>query len=328
MEKVLEIKDLQTNFYTDDGIVRGCDKVSYGVHKGETLAVVGESGSGKSVTALSVLRLVPDPPGKIEGGEIWFKGQDLLTLCDKQIQAIRGNEIAMIFQEPMTSLNPVIRVGSQIAESIRLHQPGTSKREARQRVIELLTQVGISAPASRIDEYPYQLSGGMRQRVMIAMALACKPALLIADEPTSALDVTIQAQILRLIDELKRQLGMAVIMITHDLGVVAETADRVAVMYAGKIVEYGHVNDIFDHPKHPYLVGLKRSMPTLEGDGDELYAIPGMVPNPTQLPEGCKFAPRCEQCMSHCESQEPPVVHFSPEHYASCWLYHPEETKL
>ena len=328
MEKVLEIKDLQTNFYTHDGIVRGCDKVSYSVHKGETLAVVGESGSGKSVTALSVLRLVPNPPGKIEGGEIWFNGQDLLTLSDKQIQDIRGNDIAMIFQEPMTSLNPVIRVGEQIAESIRLHQSGSSKAQTRQRVIELLTQVGISAPESRVDEYPYQLSGGMRQRVMIAMALACNPALLIADEPTSALDVTIQAQILRLIDELKRKLGMAVIMITHDLGVVAETADRVAVMYAGKIVEYGHVNDIFDHPKHPYLIGLKRSMPTLESDSGELYAIPGMVPNPTQLPDGCKFAPRCEQCISRCESEEPPVVHFSSDHYARCWLYQSEETNL
>ena len=328
MEKVLEIKDLQTNFYTHDGIVRGCDEVSYSVYKGETLAVVGESGSGKSVTALSVLRLVPNPPGKIEGGEIWFKGQDLLTLSDKQMQAIRGNDIAMIFQEPMTSLNPVLSVGNQIAESIRLHQSGTSRHEARQRAIELLTQVGISAPASRVDEYPHQLSGGMRQRVMIAMALACNPALLIADEPTSALDVTIQAQILRLIDELKRKLGMAVIMITHDLGVVAETADRVAVMYAGQIVEYGHVNDIFDHPKHPYLIGLKRSMPTLDSDSDALYAIPGMVPNPTELPDGCKFAPRCDQCMSHCESQEPPVVYLSGDHYTRCWLYQPEETNL
>ena len=325
MEKVLEIKGLQTNFYTDEGVVRGCDEVSYSVNKGETLAVVGESGSGKSVTALSILRLVPSPPGKIEGGEIWFNGQDLLTLSDKQIQDIRGNDIAMIFQEPMTSLNPVLRVGDQIGESIRLHQPHVSRGEVRQRVIELLTQVGISAPQSRVDEYPYQLSGGMRQRVMIAMALACNPALLIADEPTSALDVTIQAQILRLIDDLKRKLGMAVIMITHDLGVVAETADRVAVMYAGKIVEFGSVYDIFDRPKHPYLIGLKRSMPTLESDDGELYAIPGMVPNPTDLPDGCKFAPRCEQCMSRCKIEEPPLVTFTDEHYARCWLYTTEE---
>ncbi|MCW8995778.1 MAG: ABC transporter ATP-binding protein, partial [Psychromonas sp.] len=254
--------------------------------------------------------------------------QDLLSLTDKQIQAIRGNEIAMIFQEPMTSLNPVISVGKQIAESIRLHRSGISRREARKQVIELLTKVGISAPESRVDEYPHQLSGGMRQRVMIAMALACSPALLIADEPTSALDVTIQAQILRLIDDLKRELGMAVIMITHDLGVVAETADRVAVMYAGKIVEYGAVNDIFDHPKHPYLLGLKRSMPTLDSDSGQLYAIPGMVPNPTQLPEGCKFAPRCEQCMSRCEVQEPPAVHFSDGHYVRCWLHQQEERNL
>lgn len=329
MEKILEIKALQTNFYSNEGVVCGCDEVSYHVYKGETLAVVGESGSGKSVTALSILGLVPSPPGKIEGGEIWFNGQNLLTLSNKQMQKIRGNEIAMIFQEPMTSLNPVLRIGDQIAESIRLHQASTSRSERRQRVIELLTQVGISAPQFRIDEYPHQLSGGMRQRVMIAMALACNPALLIADEPTSALDVTIQAQILRLIDSLKRKLGMAVIMITHDLGVVAETADRVAVMYAGKIVEYGHVNDIFDNPKHPYLIGLKRSMPTLETDSDALYAIPGMVPNSTDLPTGCKFAPRCEQCFSRCESAEPPVVQFSSkysdQHYARCWLYQSEE---
>jgi len=325
MEKVLEIKDLQTNFYTHDGIVRGCDQVSYRVNKGETLAVVGESGSGKSVTALSILGLVPNPPGKIDGGEIWFKGRDLLTLTEKEMQKIRGNEIAMIFQEPMTSLNPVLRVGEQIAESLSLHQPAMHRAQMHQRVIELLTQVGISAPQSRIDEYPHQLSGGMRQRVMIAMALACNPALLIADEPTSALDVTIQAQILRLIDDLKRELGMAVIMITHDLGVVAETADRVAVMYAGKIVEYGHVLDIFDRPKHPYLIGLKRSMPTLDTDSVLLYAIPGMVPNPTDLPKGCKFAPRCEQCMPCCAEQEPPMMSFSDEHYARCWLYQSEE---
>lgn len=321
MQKVLEIKELQTNFYTHDGVVRGCDSVSYTVHKGETLAVVGESGSGKSVTALSVLRLVSSPPGKIEGGEIWFNGRDLRILSDREIQAIRGNDIAMIFQESMTSLNPVIRIGEQIGESIRLHEPATSRKEARERVISLLRQVGISAPESRVDEFPHQLSGGMRQRVMIAMALACNPALLIADEPTSALDVTIQAQILRLIDDLKRRLGMAVIMITHDLGVVAETADRVAVMYAGQIVEYGLIKDIFDHPKHPYLIGLKRSMPTLESNEDELYAIPGMVPNPTHLPEGCKFAPRCDRCMVRCEVEEPPVTHFSPDHYARCWLY-------
>ncbi|MEI6896399.1 MAG: ABC transporter ATP-binding protein [Psychromonas sp.] len=325
MEKLLEIKNLQTYFYTDEGIVRGCDRVSYSVNKGETLAVVGESGSGKSVTALSILRLIETPPGKIEGGEIWFKGKDLLTLSNKEMQAIRGNDIAMIFQEPMTSLNPVIRVGQQIAESIRLHQPKTSKKRRRQRVVELLTQVGISAPESRVDEYPYQLSGGMRQRIMIAMALACDPALLIADEPTSALDVTIQAQILRLIDDLKKKSGMAVVMITHDLGVVAETADRVAVMYAGQIVEYGHVNDIFDNPKHPYLIGLKRSMPTLDSESDTLYAIPGMVPTPTNLPSGCKFAPRCEQCLPCCESQAPPVIYFSAEHYARCWLYQPKE---
>ena len=324
MEKILEIKNLQTNFYTHEGVVRGCDKVSYHVNKGETLAVVGESGSGKSVTALSILRLIPSP-GKIDSGQIWFKGQDLLTCSAKQMQRVRGNEIAMIFQEPMTSLNPVLRVGEQIGESIYLHQPHTHKTNTRKRVIELLTQVGIAAPQARVDEYPHQLSGGMRQRVMIAMALACEPALLIADEPTSALDVTIQAQILRLIDDLKQQLNMAVIMITHDLGVVAETADRVAVMYAGQIVEYGHVNAIFDAPKHPYLIALKRSMPTLNTDTDALYAIPGMVPHSSELPDGCAFSPRCEHRLPHCQQQSPPIVTFVADHYARCWLYQSQE---
>lgn len=325
MDNILEIKDLQTHFYTHEGIVRACDRVSYQVGKGETLAVVGESGSGKSVTALSVLGLLPTPPARIEGGQILFKGQDLLSLSEKQMQRIRGNDIAMIFQEPMTSLNPVLRIGDQIGESIRLHQPDTSKSQRRQRVIALLTQVGIAAPAVRIDEYPHQLSGGMRQRVMIAIALACHPALLIADEPTSALDVTIQAQILRLIDDLKHELVMAVIMITHDLGVVAESADHVAVMYCGKIVEYGDVYSLFDDPKHPYLIGLTRAMPTLASDANALYAIPGMVPSPTDLPAGCHFAPRCAQCMAICHTQTPPQIHFSEQHYARCWLYDTSE---
>lgn len=325
-DKILELKNLHTHFATDEGTVRGCDGVSYCVHKGETLAVVGESGSGKSVTAMSILRLIPNPPGKIISGEIWFQGQELLKLSDKEIQAIRGKDIAMIFQEPMTSLNPVLTIGKQIGESLRLHQPSMDRAQIRQRVIELLTQVGIAAPDTRINEYPHQLSGGMRQRVMIAIALACNPSLLIADEPTSALDVTIQAQILRLINDLKHKMGMAVIMITHDLGVVAETADRVAVMYAGQVVEYGSVEAIFDDPKHPYLVGLKRSMPTLNSDDSSLYAIPGMVPNPTQLPAGCNFAPRCEHCMERCQVEQPPTVHFSNEHHASCWLYHNQES--
>ena len=318
---VLEIKDLKTYFYTEDGVVRGCDGVSYAVERGETLAIVGESGSGKSVSSMSVMRLIPDPPGKIVSGEILFNGRDLSKISIKEMQKIRGNEIAMIFQEPMTSLNPVIPVGKQIAESLVLHERGIGREEARSRAIELLASVGIPSPEARVDDYPHAMSGGMRQRVMIAMALACSPTLLIADEPTSALDVTIQAQILRLIDELKKKHDMSVIMITHDLGVVAETADSVAVMYAGKIVEYGTVFEIFENAKHPYLEGLQRSIPRLDVEEDELYAIEGMVPNPTKLPEGCKFAPRCGKCMEKCTQEEPPLVYFSETHYARCWLY-------
>lgn len=321
IEKILEVKDLKTYFYTDDGVVRGCDGVSYTVGKGETLAIVGESGSGKSVSSMSVMRLVPEPPGRIVAGEIIFNGRDLTKVSIKEMQSIRGKEIAMIFQEPMTSLNPVIPVGKQIAESLLLHEKGISKAGARKRAVELLASVGIPSPEERVDDYPHAMSGGMRQRVMIAMALACSPTLLIADEPTSALDVTIQAQILRLINELKVRLGMSVVMITHDLGVVAETADSVAVMYAGKIVEYGTVYEIFDEARHPYLEGLQLSMPRLDDDSDELYAIEGMVPNPTNLPEGCKFAPRCVKCIDKCKTEEPPLVYFSETHYARCWLY-------
>ena len=317
---LLEIKDLKTWFYTDDGIVRGCDGVSYKVHAGETLAVVGESGSGKSVTAMSILNLIPSPPGKIEGGEILFEDRNLVDLPVKAMREIRGNKIAMIFQEPMTSLNPVMTIGKQIRESMLLHQ-ACSKQAAAQRTIELLKLVGIPDPAKRVHEYPYQMSGGMRQRVMIAIALACRPKLLIADEPTSALDVTIQAQILRLIKELQETLGMAVILITHDMSVVAETADKVAVMYTGKIVEYGSVDDIFYDPKHPYLDGLKHCIPSLDSEQEELYVIDGIVPDPLNLPQGCKFAPRCPKSFERCKHEEPSPTYFSADHYVCCWLY-------
>ena len=321
---LLEIKDLETWFYTDDGIVRGCDKVSYWVEKGETLAVVGESGSGKSVTAMSVLRLIPEPPGKIVGGEIRFKGQDLLAMTREEIRKIRGNRIAMIFQEPMTSLNPVMNVGRQIAESLMLHQ-NASRAEALARAEEMLALVGIPDPKARATEYPHQLSGGMRQRVMIAIALACRPEVLIADEPTSALDVTIQAQILGLMKQLQQELGMAIVLITHDMGVVAESADKVAVMYCGKIVEFGSVKDIFFDPRHPYLEGLTRSVLDIDEEideqVDELHMIRGSVPDPLDLPVGCSFAPRCPKALDVCHREIPPRIDFNPTHYACCWLY-------
>ena len=319
-DPVLEIRNLKTWFDTDDGIVRGCDGVSYTVGAGETLAVVGESGSGKSVTAMSILRLIPSPPGRIVAGEILFEGEDLTRISDREMQKVRGNRIAMIFQEPMTSLNPVFPVGRQIMESVLLHER-VSKQEARSRAVEMLSLVGIPAPEARLNEYPHQLSGGMRQRVMIAMALACSPRLLIADEPTSALDVTIQAQILHLIRDLQRRLGMSVIMITHDLGVVAQTAHRVAVMYAGQVVELGSVDDIFNRSGHPYVEGLKRCIPCLDGEQEDLYTIEGMVPNPLNLPAGCRFEPRCPRAMAICREREPEVTELAPGHEVRCWLH-------
>jgi oligopeptide/dipeptide ABC transporter ATP-binding protein len=317
---LLEIKDLQTWFSTDDGVVKGCDGVSYEVYKAKTLAVVGESGSGKSVTAMSILDLIPDPPGRIVGGEIIFKGKNLVGIPRDEMRQIRGNSIAMIFQEPMTSLNPVMTVGRQIGESLMLHQ-GYSRKEAHQKAVELLELVGIADCATRVDEYPHQLSGGMRQRVMIAIALACKPELLIADEPTSALDVTIQAQILGLIKELQQKIGMGVILITHDMGVVAETADTVAVMYCGKIVEYGTSNDIFFDGKHPYLEGLKGAMLDITKEQEMLETIEGTVPDPLHLPTGCNFAPRCPRHLPKCFEKTPDKTYFSDNHYACCWLY-------
>jgi len=305
MSHLLEVNNLQTYFYTDEGVSKAVDGVSFHVDKGETLGIVGESGCGKSVTNLSVMRLIPDPPGKIVGGSVKFDGQDVLALRDSQMRQIRGNEISMIFQEPMTSLNPVFTCGNQIIEAIRLHQ-NVGKAEARKRAIEMLKLVGIPAPEQRVDEYPHQLSGGMRQRVMIAMALSCNPNLLIADEPTTALDVTVQAQILDLINDLQERFEMAVVMITHDLGVIAEVADRVMVMYAGKVVEEGTTDEIFNDPLHPYTIGLLKSMPVLNQKKDRLAVVEGVVPNPTEFPSGCKFHPRCPlNDGTSCETQEP-----------------------
>lgn len=323
-QKILEIKNLHTLFETEDGTVRACDGVSYSVNRGETLAVVGESGSGKSVTAMSILQLIPNPPGKIVEGEILFKGKDLVQVKESEIRTIRGNSIAMIFQEPMTSLNPVMTVGRQIGESMILHQ-GLSRKIALDNALELLELVGISDAQERLHCYPHQLSGGMRQRVMIAMALACKPELLIADEPTSALDVTIQAQILKLMKELQDKIGMAMILITHDMGVVAETADKVAVMYCGQVVEHGTCHEIFHEPKHPYLKGLSNSVLNIDQDCEELATIAGSVPDPLNLPTGCNFAPRCPDCMTICEQQEPPRHSFSDSHQVCCWLYNKEQ---
>ncbi|MCE9626373.1 MAG: ABC transporter ATP-binding protein [Candidatus Eisenbacteria bacterium] len=317
-EPLLEVRDLQTHFFTDDGVVRAVDGVSYALAAGETLAVVGESGSGKSVTSLSILRLVASPPGRIVGGSIRFRGRDLLSLPESEMRAIRGREISMIFQEPMTSLNPVHTCGDQIAEVVRLHEK-VGAAEARARAIEMLTLVGIPSPETRVDEYPHQMSGGMRQRVMIAMALACRPAVLIADEPTTALDVTIQAQILDLLQRLRRELGMAVLLITHDLGVVAETADRVAVMYAGQVVEQGDVRTVFRSTRHPYTAGLLASLPKLGGDADRLRVIPGTVPDPAAFPSGCRFHPRCPVAVERCRRELPELREITPGHQVRCF---------
>ena len=314
---LLRLENLKTYFYTDTAVVRAVDGVTYEVNAGETLEVVGESGSGTSVSALSILKLVPQPPGRIVAGRILFKGRDLTPLDNDQMRAIRGNEISMIFQEPMTALNPVYTCGEQIIEALVLHERLT-RAAARTRAIEMLERVGIPAAAQRVDEYPHQLSGGMRQRVMIAMALACTPAVLIADEPTTALDVTIQAQILELLDELQRQLGMAVILITHDLGVVAETADRVAVMYAGQVVEYADVRAAFRRPLHPYTAGLQASLPQLGEVVERLRVIPGTVPNPAAFPTGCRFHPRCPVMIDKCQ-EDPPLEEIEPGHFARCW---------
>jgi peptide/nickel transport system ATP-binding protein len=323
-ESVLSVEGLTTYFYTRGGLVKAVDGVSFALKRGEMLAIVGESGCGKSVTALSLMRLVADPPGRIVGGSVWLGGVDLLGLDVAAMRAVRGKEISMIFQEPMTSLNPVMTIGKQIAEALMLHET-TSRRVALTRTVEMLQLVGIPEPKARVSEYPHQLSGGMRQRAMIAMALACNPKVLIADEPTSALDVTIQAQIIDLIGKLRSELGTAVIMITHDLGVVAETAERVIVMYAGRKVEEASVADLFAHPMHPYTRGLMASIPRLalmrreNARVDRLQEIPGMVPALSNLPPGCVFAPRCAFATDQCRREYPAYQEKRPSHWAACW---------
>ncbi|MBI3651952.1 MAG: ABC transporter ATP-binding protein [Acidobacteria bacterium] len=313
---LLEIKDLRVYFHTEDGILKAVDGVSLQMKKGETLGLVGESGCGKSVTAYAILQLLPTPPARYEGGEILFCGENLLAKNESQLRSLRGNRLAMIFQEPMSSLNPIMTIGKQITEAIFEHQK-KSKSEAREIAVEMLRRVRIPSPETRFNEYPHQLSGGMKQRAMIAMALICKPQLLIADEPTTALDVTIQAQILEVLKELQHEFAMSVLLITHDLGVVAETCDQVAVMYAGKIVEYATVNELFENPKHPYTHGLFRSLPNLSARQATLEAIPGAVPNPLDFPTGCRFRTRCPLAQDLCK-QEPPLGELAPQHFVAC----------
>jgi len=322
MAPLLEITDLKTHFPTRAGLVRAVDGVSFSLGRGELLGLVGESGCGKSITALSVMQLIA-PPGKIAGGSIRFAGEELTTASPERLREIRGNDIAMIFQDPMTSLNPVYTVGEQIAEALRLHRK-LDRKAAKEAAIEAMREVAIPAPETRVDDYPHQLSGGMRQRIMIAMALACDPELLIADEPTTALDVTIQAQILELLNELRKTRELAVLLITHDLGVVAEVADRVCVMYTGKIVEEAGVKEIFAAPKHPYTQGLLKSVPKLSAAGhrvERLSTIDGTVPTPTDLPPGCHFAPRCPQRMPECEKGEIPFFEVGENDKVRCLLY-------
>ena len=317
-EKVLEVKNLKTYFYTDEGVIPAVDGVDFSLERGETLAIVGESGCGKSVTSLSILRLIANPPGRIIDGEILYNGKNLLSLTEKEMRSVRGNDISMIFQEPMTSLNPVFPVGKQIMESLTFHQHMT-KEQARERAIEMLRLVEIPNPEKCIHNYPHQLSGGMRQRVMIAMALACNPKILIADEPTTALDVTIQAQILKLMAGLQEKTQTSIILITHDLGIVAQIARNVMVMYAGEEVEYADVRTIFKDPRHPYTIGLLKSIPSINEERDTLYTIKGMVPSPRDLPKGCRFAPRCEHACQRCLEERPPIFDVGNGHRVRCW---------
>jgi len=319
-QPLLEVKNLKTWFYTPDGIVKAVNGVSYTLNEGEALGLVGESGCGKSVSAMSLMRLIPTPPGRIVEGEVLFDGKDLLKLNDEGIRRIRGNDIAMIFQDPMTSLNPVLTIGRQISEAVELHK-GMSRDQGRKRTIELLELVGIPAARSRVDDYPHQFSGGMRQRVMIAMALSCDPKLLIADEPTTALDVTIQAQILDLIGQLRKDLGMAVIMITHDLGVVAGVADKINVMYSGYIVESAPAEDLFTKPRHPYTLGLLRSIPRIdEPRKEKLIPIEGLPPDLIDAPQGCPFVPRCTYKIDRCVEENPSLEPFELGHSIACWV--------
>jgi oligopeptide transport system ATP-binding protein len=319
LSSLLEIRNLTTRFYTQDGVVKAVNGISYSLEEGETLGIVGESGCGKSVSMLSVMRLIPDPPGKIEDGEVIFYGRDLLKLSDEEMRHVRGAEIAMVFQDPMTSLNPVLTVGFQIEEALKLHQ-GMDDAQAKERANELLSLVGIPNAADRLDDYPHQFSGGMRQRAMIAMGLSCNPLLLIADEPTTALDVTIQAQIIDLVKRLQEQLGMAVIWITHDLGVVARLTQRVIVMYAGYIIEEAPVKVVYGTPRHPYTIGLLGSLPRLDGaPGTALFSIPGQPPDLVDLPGGCPFAARCNYVTERCRQENPTLEMVDHKHQVACW---------
>ena len=319
-ETLLEIKDLCVEFKTMAGTVHAVDHLSYTLHRGEKLGIVGESGSGKSVSSLAMMQLIPNPPGKVTGGQILYNGKDLVKLSEREMEKIRGNEISMIFQEPMTSLNPIIRCGKQIAESLQLHR-GMKKKEAMEEAIKMMQAVGIANPQARAYEYPHQMSGGMRQRVMIAMALACQPQILIADEPTTALDVTIQAQILDLIRDLNQKMNTSVVFITHDLGVVSELCDTVIVMYNGHIVEKAPVADIFREPLHPYTQGLLSAIPRITKERKPLSTIEGMVPNPVERIKGCRFWPRCPKACARCRKEEPPVFSVGEDRQVRCWLY-------
>ncbi|RIK39835.1 MAG: peptide ABC transporter ATP-binding protein [Chloroflexi bacterium] len=321
MEPLLEVKNLRTQFFTQDGVVRAVDDVSFDIMPGETLGIVGESGCGKSITAMSIMRLIPSPPGKIVSGTINFQGEDILTMSDEEIRSIRGNKIAMIFQDPMTSLNPVLSINRQISETLELHM-GMSKSQSRQRAIELLRMVGIPNAEERVDQYPHQFSGGMRQRVMIAMALSCNPSLLIADEPTTALDVTIQAQILDLMRNLQTEHNTALMLITHDLGVVAGMTDRINVMYAGHVVETASTEELFANPRHPYTVGLLNSIPRLDAQRKaKLDPIRGLPPDLIDLPDMCPFLPRCDYARDKCEQQNPPLMDVGAAHRSACWFW-------
>lgn len=322
-EKLIDIKNLKTHFFTENGVIPAVNGVSFSAKEGEVVAIVGESGCGKSVTSLSILQLI-NKPGKIVNGKILFNGKDLTTFSEKQIRKIRGNKISMIFQEPLTSLNPVFTIGNQISESIRLHQ-NLDKKQAKQETIEVLKKVGLPNPNKHYSSFPHQLSGGMRQRVMIAMALSCNPELLIADEPTTALDVTIQAQILNLMKELREELQTTILLITHDLGVVAEMADKVVVMYGGEVVEQNNVYDLFENPKHPYTKGLLHSTPKIQELDYKLESIEGNVPTPDQLPKGCKFNDRCPFAMDKCKGEDPPLIGMEEDSLVRCWLHEKKE---
>jgi oligopeptide transport system ATP-binding protein len=320
MGTLLEVRDLKTYFFTQEGMVKAVDGVSFDLQEGETLGLVGESGCGKSVSAMSLMRLIPDPPGKIVGGEVIFEGKDLVTMSDEEIRTIRGNRIAMIFQEPMTSLNPVLTIGRQLTEALELHLH-LDKQAARDRAVELLQAVGIPDAARRVDDYPHQFSGGMRQRVMIAMGMSCQPKLLLADEPTTALDVTIQAQVLEVMQKLSRDTGTATIIITHNLGVVARYAQRVNVMYAGRIIERADAGDLYSHPLHPYTLGLLHSVPRLdEALREKLDPIEGLPPDLINLPPGCPFVPRCKFVKPKCMEEYPPLMEVAKDHTAACWV--------